>query len=203
MGLFNKKLPSLSILPAVAYYPLVPVIYLVSLLPFPLLYLFSDFLSATLYYIAGYRKKVILQNLRNSFPEKTDGEIAVICRNFYRHFCDFFLETIKAITISKKDIVKHCTIDPDTVALYAKFAAEKKNVIIAMGHSGNWEWACSSFNLQVPQQLQVIYHPLSNKYFNGLMHKIRTRNGAALIAMKDTYRQMIANSPVLNATAFL
>jgi KDO2-lipid IV(A) lauroyltransferase len=141
--------------------------------------------------------------LSNSFPEKTEKEINVICKDFYRHFCDFILETIKMITLSKKEIIKRCKITPETFAIYSKFAAENKSVIIAMGHFGNWEWACNAFNAQTDQQLYVIYHPLSNKYFNALMQKIRMRNGAKLIAMKDTYREMVINKAGINATGFL
>jgi KDO2-lipid IV(A) lauroyltransferase len=192
-----------SFLAAVTYYLVLPIVYLLSILPFTLLYLFSDFLYFILYYVIGYRKKVIVQNLRNSFPEKSDEEIEAISKNFYKHFCDFFVETIKMLTLSKKEIIKRCKVTPETTAIYSRFAGEHKNVIIAMGHFGNWEWACNAFNAQAEQQLYVIYHPLSNKYFNELMHKIRTRNGAKLIAMKDTYREMIVNKESLNATAFL
>jgi KDO2-lipid IV(A) lauroyltransferase len=192
-----------SLLPAVTYYLVLPVLYFLSLLPFIILYLFSDFLYFILYYVIHYRKKVIEQNLHNSFPEKSDKEIELIRKKFYKHFCDFFIETIKMLTLSKEEMIRRCKITPKTSAIYARFASEHKNVIIAMGHFGNWEWACNAFNVQAEQQLYVIYHPLSNKYFNELMHKIRTRNGAKLIAMKDTYREMIINKEELNATAFL
>ena len=167
----EKYVQPSSILSAIAYYLVVPVIYLLSLLPFRLLYLFSDFLYFMLYYVIGYRKKVIEQNLRNSFPEKNGREIDIIARKFYKHFCDFFVETIKMLTISKKEIIRRCKITPETFEVYSKFAAEQKSVIVAMGHFGNWEWACNSFNAQAEQQLFVIYHPLSNKYFNASIYK--------------------------------
>jgi len=199
----KKNVQPRSFLPAVTYYLVLPIIYLLSILPFALLYLFSDFLCFMLYYVIGYRKKVIEQNLRNSFPEKSDKEIEIVMKNFYKHFCDFFIETIKMLTLSKEEMIKRCKVTPETAAIYSRFAVEHKNVIIAMGHFGNWEWACNAFNAQTEQQLYVIYHPLSNKYFDELMHKIRTRNGAKLIAMRNTYREMIVNQEELNATAFL
>jgi KDO2-lipid IV(A) lauroyltransferase len=192
-----------SFLSALTYYIIVPVIYLFSLMPFWLLYLFSDLLYFMLYYVVGYRRKVIEQNLRNSFPRKTDQEIIAIAKDFYKHFCDFFIETIKMLTLSKRQVIKRCKMTPETFALYSTFVKQQKSVIIAMGHFGNWEWACNSFNAQAEQQLFVIYHPLSNKYFDALMHRIRTRNGSKLIAMEETYRGMIANKKGINATAFL
>jgi KDO2-lipid IV(A) lauroyltransferase len=202
-SMFIKSMQPRSFFSAIIYYLIVPFIYLLSLLPFAVLYLLSDFLYFLLYYVFSYRKKVIKGNLRNSFPEKNEKQIDRISKDFYHHFCDFFIETVKMLTLSKKEMIKRCKVTPETSAIFSRYAEEKKSVIIAMGHLGNWEWACNSFNAQAAQQLYVIYHPLSNKYFDGLMHKIRTRNGSKLIAMKDTYRDMIANKEGINATAFL
>ncbi len=132
---------------AIIFYLLaVPFFYFLSLLPFPLLYLFSDFVFVIMYYLIGYRKQVILQNLRNAFPEKSDKEIKAIRRKFYRYLCDLMLETFKILTISKKGIIKHCRFTPECLALFAKYADEGKSVIMVMGHIGNWEWAGHPFS---------------------------------------------------------
>ncbi|WP_295122955.1 lysophospholipid acyltransferase family protein [uncultured Chitinophaga sp.] len=185
------------------YYICLPVIYLLSLLPFPLLYLFSDFCCFILYRVVGYRKKIVLQNLRNSFPQKNEKEIQQICNEFYSYFCDLFLETFKTLTISKASMLKHCSFTPETVALFRKLEAEGKSVVLVMGHKGNWEWAGNTFSLMCPQQLYVIYHPLRNKYFDGLMYKMRTHFGTKLIAMQDTFRDMVKFRSETNATAFI
>lgn len=187
----------------ILYYLVLPVIYLISLLPFRVLYLLSDGVYVLLYHVIGYRKKVVLDNLRNSFPEKSEQEILQICREFYHYFCDLFLETFKTLTISKEKMLQHCSFHPDTIALFEKMAAEKKSVILVMGHKGNWEWAGNTFSIVCPQQLYVIYHPLANKHFNGLMYKMRTRFGTKLIAMQDTFRDMVSNRKEINATAFI
>src|ERR1051325_7139389 len=75
----------------------------ISLLPFPLLYALSDLLYVVIYYLVGYRKKVVMQNLANSFPEKTLKERVRIAKKFYHHFCDLTLESVKMFTISEKD----------------------------------------------------------------------------------------------------
>ena len=82
------------------YFIALPFIYLISLLPFPLLYLLSDFVYFILFYCIGYRKKVILTNLRNAFPEKSDAEINVIFKSFYHYLCDLIFEVLKVLTIS-------------------------------------------------------------------------------------------------------
>lgn len=185
------------------YYLLLPVVYLVSILPFPLLYLLSDVFFCMLYYVAGYRKKVVLQNLANAFPERSAAERARICRDFYRYFCDLFLETFKTLTISKAAMIKHCALTPESVALFERLHAESKSVVLVMGHKGNWEWAGNTFSILCPQQLYVVYHPLSNKHYDGLMYRMRTRFGTKLIAMKETFRDMVKLQGEINATAFI
>lgn len=100
-------------------------------------------------------------------------------------------------------MVKHCSFAPATVALFKQLEAEGKSVVLVMGHKGNWEWAGNTFSILCPQQLYVIYHPLRNKYFNGLMYKMRTRFGTKLIAMQDTFRDMVKKRAEVNATAFI
>lgn len=197
----TKKKPSLG--SAIAYYAAAPLIYGLSVMPFAVLYLFSDFLYFVVFRLAGYRKGVVLQNLHNSFPEKPEEEINAICKAFYHNLCDSVVEIIKAMTISKKSLLKRCKVDPASADLFNKYATQKQSVLLVMGHLGNWEWACSSFNLQSPHQLYVIYHPISNKYFDDLMYRMRSRTGTRLIAMKNTYREMATHKAGLNATAFV
>ena len=185
------------------YYLALPFVYLVSLLPFSVLYLLSDGIYFLLYYVSGYRKKVVEENLRNAFPDKSEKEIKKICREFYRYLCDLFLETFKTLTISKSKMVKHCSFHPDAVALFERLAADKKSAILVMGHKGNWEWAGNTFSILCSQQLYVIYHPLANPHFNNLIYKMRTRFGTRLIAMQDTFRDMLAHRDEVNATAFI
>ncbi|MEO6548424.1 MAG: lysophospholipid acyltransferase family protein [Ferruginibacter sp.] len=188
---------------AILYYLSLPFIYLLSLLPFPVLYLLSDVLYIILYYLVGYRKKLVFTNLKNAFPDKTTTELTILHKKFYHYFCDLFLETFKTLTISRKQMVKHCSFDSDALELFNTLAAENKNIIIVMGHKGNWEWAGNTFSIFAKHQLYVIYHPLTNKYFNGLVCKMRQRFGTKLIPMKDTFRDMIKNRHELNATAFI
>ncbi len=188
---------------ALIYYLTLPFIYFLSILPFPVLYGLSDIFYFFLYRLAGYRKKVVIDNLRKSFPEKSEQEIRAITRQFYRYFCDLFLETFKTLTISKASMLKHCSLDPAAAALFEQLAADNTNIIIVLGHKGNWEWAGNTFSLCCRHQLYVIYHPLSNKYFNGLIYRMRTRFGTRLIAMKDTFRDMLQHRKELSATAFI
>ena len=195
--------PVKNILSALIYYVSLPFIYLLSLLPFPLLYFFSDGVYLLLYHMLGYRRKVVRENLTRSFPEKGEKEIQEIEKRFYRYFCDLFLETLKTLTISRENMVKHCRFEPETLAIFNQLASENQSFVVVMGHYGNWEWGGNTFSICCKHQLYVIYHPLSNKYFNGLIYRMRTRFGTRLIPMKDTLREMLKNRSALTATAFI
>ncbi len=185
------------------YFIALPFIYLLSLLPFPLFYGVCDLLFVVLYYVVGYRKGVTMQNLRNSFPDKSEKELRRICRSFYHYLCDLFLETFKTLTISRASMLKRCPLTPTAKALFDKYQDEGKSVVLVMGHFGNWEWAGNTFSLVCKQQLYVVYHPLANKYFNDLIYKMRTRFGTKLIDMKETFRDMVKNRSIVSATAFI
>jgi KDO2-lipid IV(A) lauroyltransferase len=195
--------PVKNLLQGLFYYITLPFIYLLAILPFPLLYLLSDFVYILLYHMLGYRRKVVRQNLIKSFPEKKGKEIQQIEKRFYRYFCDLFLETFKTLCISKEKMVGHCRFEPETLAIFQKLADENQSFMVVMGHFGNWEWGGNTFSICCKHQLYVIYHPLTNKYFNGLIYRMRTRFGTRLIPMKDTLREMLNNRAELTATAFI
>ncbi len=163
----------------------------------------SDFLYVVLYKVLGYRKEVVYQNLRNSFPEKTEQEIKDIAEKYYHYLCDLFLETFKTLTVSRKTMLRHCYFSQQAFDVFDELAEEGKGVILAMGHLGNWEWAGNTFSLQCKHQLYVIYRPIENRYFDKMVYNMRTRFGTKLIKMKDTFREMLKQRHELNATAFI
>ncbi len=140
------------------FYIALPFIYGISFLPFWILYGISDVLNLILFKMIGYRKEVIITNLKKSFPEKSTKEIHKIHKDFNQFFCDMMVETIKTLTISKKEAVKRCYFT-DT-ALLDKLYAEKKKVIFVLGHTGNWELDHMRMRRKDALLLFVIYKPL-------------------------------------------
>src|ERR1017187_8186990 len=183
------------------YYLILPFIYLLSILPFRVLYALSDFMYLFVFYLIRYRRKVVDTNLRNSFPEKPEEEIQAISKAYFHYLCDMTLETFKTLTISPKNALKHCHFH-DT-ALFEQLHREHKSLILVLGHFGNWEWGGSSMSLATDYQLYVIYHPLKDKKMDRLIYNMRTRFGTKLIPMKNTLRDMIKNKDEVNATAFI
>lgn len=184
------------------YYPILALpIYLLMLLPFPLLYLLSDFLYGVAFHLLGYRKKVVYTNLRNAFPGKTKKEIDHIARAYYHFMIDLFIETFKTLTVSKRQINKRMQFDD--LSMIHELKAKQQNFLYVMGHYGNWEWCGHSFSLQHIYQLDALYHPLSNPFFDWLTNKIRQRFGMGLISMQQSVKEMIRRRDQLNATAFI
>lgn len=186
---------------AIAYYIALPFLYFISILPFRVLYILSDFIYFIIFTVIGYRKKVVYENLRNSFPEKSEADIDKIARKFYKFFCDLVLETLKTLTVGEKGVRKHVKFDD--VSLFEKYKAQNQSVIIVMGHLGNWELGGARVAVEDLHRLHVIYHPLSNKYFNSLIVHMRTRLGNRLYEMNGTLRGMVRDRKELTATAFI
>jgi Kdo2-lipid IVA lauroyltransferase/acyltransferase len=164
------------------YYILYGLLYFISLLPFFIIYRISDFFFVLLYYVFGYRKKVVVQNIAIAFPEKTAGEHKKIARQFYRNLVDTFIETIKMLSMSDRQFSKRCTTDMSAVnALVAK----GHNIQIHAGHQMNWEYA----NWVVSRGLTLpwigIYQPIGNKSFNKVFLKLRARYHTKLVSTRE------------------
>ncbi len=173
---------------AIIYYILLPLIYFISLLPLQVLYLVSDLLFPLTYHLVGYRKKVVTENLRRSFPEKSRAELRTIARKFYRHFNDIMLETLKMISISPEKLNRRIRYtNPD---ILSDFYSRGKSVIMVTAHYNNWEWV-NALSSDSPFHPVVIYKPLNNKYFDRLMKRMRERHGPELIPMRDTLRRLL------------
>jgi KDO2-lipid IV(A) lauroyltransferase len=154
-----------------------------SLLPWRLLYCLSDFLYFLLYPVAGYRKKVVLQNLRHSFPDKDDQELERIARKFYSHFCDLIVESIKMFSVSESDIRKRMRcVNPE---VQKKVFETGKDVIVAGGHYNNWEMCGVAVPFMFDHKIIGIFKPLKDRFFDNLLRKSRSKFGMLMIPMQE------------------
>lgn len=160
-----------------------------SLLPLWLLYRFSDLLYLLMAYVVRYRHAVIWRNLTSSFPEKTEAELREIERKFYHWFCDYLVETIKLMTMSKQQIMKRMTFTG--METFNQVLSEGQSIGVYLGHIGNWEWI-TSMPYWAPNSLCCqLYHPLENEYFDRLFKYVRERQGAYCIPMRESLRKII------------
>lgn len=165
--------------------------YTLSLLPFRILYGMADIGYVLLYYIIRYRRGVVRKNLVTAFPEKSIDDINTIERKFYHWFCDYFLEAIKLLSISDKELRRRFTIiNSEEVE---QCFQEGQDVAAILGHYCNWEWlSCVGMNLPPEREIGLIYHPLRNKTFDYLFRKLRSheQNGH-VIPKKDILRYVV------------
>lgn len=184
-------------MPIVYYLFILPI----SLLPFPVLYAVSDGLYVLMYYVIGYRKKVVLENLRNSFPEKSEAERIAIAKKFYHHFCDLTLESLKMFSVSEKDALERMKyFDTEVVEKYFR---QGKSVIVAMAHYNNWEMVAVTVATAVKHQPYAIYKPLTNAYMDRKMLNSRQKYGLKMMhnrTVKEDFQKM---KDQLTATFFL
>lgn len=162
---------------------------LISYLPLPILYLFSDFLYLIACYVVGYRAKVIDENLLHAFPEKTEKERKQIKKQFYRNFTDSMAETIKFLTITKKELANRMTL------INSNLVTDKVNngetVIGVCGHFFNWEANLLAFTSSLEQKCEVVYTKVTNPFFENLMYTMRSRFGGNLVEKKNFQRNFI------------
>lgn len=165
-------------------------ILLFAFMPYWLLYIFSDILYFILYKVLKYRLAVVRDNLQKCFPEKSSEELKKIESLSYTNLADITVESLKAFTMSKKQIFKrHKVINEDNI----KYVYEKAGGVIALpNHYGNWEWGALSC-MQLTWPGIAIYKPLSNKHLNNYIKKNRSRLGTELVSIYDTARTFIAN----------
>jgi KDO2-lipid IV(A) lauroyltransferase len=160
------------------------------MLPFRLLYLFSDFVYLLIYYIIGYRKKTVRENLALSLPHLSDKERLSIEKKSFRHLCDMFLEMAKTMTISKKEINKRFVFT--NLEVYKKLEEQDKSIAMMLAHYASYEWVIS-MNAYVTFDAYAIYKKLANPYFDKLVRDIRSRFKANLITTKETVPCILKN----------
>lgn len=161
------------------YILIYPVLRLLSMLPMPVLYRLSDFLFVVMYYILGYRRKVIAANLKLVFPEKSGQERKKISRKFYRHLSDVLVESLKSFSISEKEIKKRFQFQ--NVEILEDYYKKDRSILLMAGHYCNWEWT-GILNRLMPHQGLAVYKPLRNRQFDKLVRTTREHFGARIIS---------------------
>lgn len=175
----------------IAYIALYPLIWFISILPFKVLYFFSDLVYIIIYRIVGYRKKTVRENMALTLPHLTDSERKAIEKKFYRHFCDSFFEMIKTMTISESELKKRFAFD--NIELVREFEEKGKSIVLICAHYGSYEWLLIMNKYLTTHRGFGVYKKIRNKYFDKLVRKIRGKFDAELVDTKHTISLMREN----------
>ncbi|MGB0165364.1 MAG: lysophospholipid acyltransferase family protein [Luteibaculum sp.] len=174
-------------------------------LPFFIFHGLSNLLFPVLYYFLAYRKDVVLQNLGNSFPEKSPNEIKAIAKNFYKHLADIFLEYIKLLGINGRELKSRLHFHNEDVLL--DLQKKNRNIILVMGHYGNWEFLLGLpfFNEQFNTNIafKSLYKVQKNKRVDSILYKSRSKHGMGLIPAQDVKQEFANPGPQNQAVIFL
>lgn len=174
-------------------------IRLLSRLPFPVLYVISDFCYVIVYHVLRYRRKLVRQNLTRSFPEKALREIVSIERQFYRNLCDYGVEMLKLLTITREELSERMKFEHPEVL--EEFAARTQSIIFLASHQFNWEWSLVSASIVFPFDIDFVYQPVNNPFFERITLACRTRFGAYPIRREDVARELVKRKHILRGIA--
>lgn len=176
----------------IVYYFLNIWVRMIGLLPYTLLYIKSSACFYLLYYLIGYRKKVVRKNLVNSFPSKSESEIISIEKEFYRHLCDWFFETMKLSTLGKTEMKKRMVFK--NLDLLFKLQKEGKSGFVMMGHCSNWEYMISLplwHGAHGDMLYGHVYRPLHNKGVDRFFYELRGKFSSENIADIELFREAV------------
>ena len=162
--------------------------WLLSRAPRFILYGIADIIFVSLYYIIGYRKKVVYKNLKKSFPEKSNKEIKSIRKKFFHHLSDIFVENIALIKMKPERIRK--MVEFENHELIENLYKKGKSIVGITAHYGNWE-IFITLPFFSPHTTLCVYKPLNNKYFDYEFYKMRAKLGEVPVTMKDAYRTVL------------
>ena len=172
----------------------------ISYLPFRLLYGISDLIYFILYKLIAYRTSVVRKNLKNSFPEKSEEDIKQIESRFYAHLCDLIVESIKAFTISEKEVKKRMiNRNADLINRYTQMG---KQVVMVGGHYGNWELYAIGIGMDLEAQSIALYTPLKNQFFDEKIKQSRSKYGLEMLSIHQIKSKLDKSDKELYAVIF-
>lgn len=164
--------------------------WLFSALPFRVLYLLSNFNYFLMYYVGRYRRKVVRENLRSSFPEKSKAECLQLERRFYRYLSDYMLEDLKMLHMSAEDLYRR--MHYKNTEQYLELTEKYGGIIVMIPHYANYEWLIGMGAIMKPGDVPVqVYKPLRDPYMDALIKRIRSRFGGCNIPKHSTAREII------------
>lgn len=174
-------------------------IRLLSSLPLSLLYIISDFLFLLTFYVARYRRTLVQKNLRNAFPEKGKHELRSIEREFYKNLCDYAVETLKLVSMSREELSRRMVFKEPEIP--QQYKDNGQSILFLASHQFNWEWILVSASVNFPMPIDFVYQPVNNRFFDDLTLRIRTRFGAYPIKRDEVARELVKRKDIVRGIA--
>ena len=174
-------------------------IRLLSRLSLPVLYKISDFIFFLSFFLVRYRRRIVATNLANSFPDKAEAERNNIEREFYKNLCDYAVESLKLVTMSREELSQRMVFtDPEVPK---RFKKANQSILFLASHQFNWEWLLVSASINFPMPIDFVYQPVNSKFFNRLILEVRTRFGAHPIKRDEVARELVRRKDIVRGVA--
>jgi len=174
---------------------------LLSRLPFWALYAISDFVFVISFYFVRYRRGMVWKNLKNSFPEKSNAELRRIEKEFFRNLCDYAVEMLKLLTISKEELARRVSfINPEICQHYI---SQGQSLLNLASHQFNWEWLLTTGSFKLPGKMDFVYQPVENSFFDHFTLLSRTRFGAHAIRRNEVAREIVKRRNIVRNIALV
>ena len=173
-------------------YLLLILLWIFSLLPIQILYLISKIIRFIVYDILCYREKVVIDNIQNTFIEKSQTEVIRLKNDFYNYFFELIVEIIKLISISNDELKKRFTFT--NINIIQQALKRNNSVIVVVGHYGNWEWALRSASNLIDTKIIGVYKRINNTIFEWLLLKIRSNTNVLPVEIKSLSRELVNNN---------
>lgn len=170
-----------------------------SRLPLSVLYIFSDVLFFFSFYVVRYRRRMVKRNLSRSFPEKSSAERHRIERSFYKNLCDYSVEMLKLLTISREELTRRMVfLRPE---LAEEFKNHNQSILFLASHQFNWEWLLVSASASFPMPIDFVYQSVNNAFFEKVSLHSRTRFGAYAIKRDEVAREVVKRKHITRGIA--
>jgi Kdo2-lipid IVA lauroyltransferase/acyltransferase len=173
----------------------------VSRLPLRFLYVISDVIFLITFYLIRYRRKVVMENLVKSLPHQSNKDLKQIERKFYRNLCDYAVETLRLLSISKKELQRRVVFTNADVI--KEFINKNHSVLILAAHQFNWEWLLAAGCFNLPAPVDFVYQPQSSNLADAFSMAIRTRFGGHPVKRETVGREALRRKHIIRATAIV
>lgn len=153
----------------------------IAVLPFSILSALSNFIYLLLYRVLHYRKKVVNINLKSAFPQSNNNQIKSIERKYYRHLAQLIVETIKGYFMTPKQLLERVILTQESQQLIQNLSTKKQNIVLMLGHYGNWEWPLLIMQKFTTHRPFALYAPLSSDKLDQFIKGKRERFGTTML----------------------
>lgn len=150
--------------------------------------LVGDVLGFFVFSVLRIRRRVVMENLKQAFPEKSNQELLGIAKRTYQNFAKMVFEYMRFPIIKREDVLSLCSIEGREVIDWV--LKRKKGAVLIAGHFGNWE-LMGAYLAQLGYPIYFLVGEQHNKLVDDMMNCYREIMGIRIIHMGVAVRGVI------------